>query len=491
MTILNKGKKQIISIVIPAACICYIVYTLGILLWATVYTVPTTDDFIYANQLMKLHRESGSSYLRTCLLFAAERYLNWQGTYTSMFLQALFSPMNQGGMASLRATMLLTNILFFIMLICLLRCTLRMINVQGTTVFLFLTALLAHLVAACGTWQEDLFWFSGSASYTMPAILLMASLCFVILSDSKDTHRPVAVTILACITGILAMGGSLIISAIGCWLMLVRVICRSLPQRRPDKRAIVLFACYFAGALVNALAPGNFSRQIAEGGGDRPGVFGALSASFFMVKSHLEWLTHDTTFGIVLFLLFAAGFYCSKEFKVPDKLYVTASVLLLVTPFVSFFPVVYGYGLTWMPARCVFISIIVEFFCYGNIALMLGRLTGGVIREAGNRRQVFVFLAMLIVGMSFMCSYRPSDYRHVQLQERLKDRTIQEQYVYVRSLLESLPAHAGEDITAQVTEDVNRILNFYSFALSSNPDDNTYIAELYGIKSIRGVDQLP
>lgn len=159
----------VISVGISMACVLSIIISSG-------YSVLAADDFGHA---YKIGFESNNlwEYILTSLNFSKEIYMTWQGTYFSMFIQALLSPVNNFGMPQLRIVMLSNSILFFSSLFFLIWTLFRNFNNKRDIKWvLFIYTCLVYMITAYDDYREIFFWFSGAASYTFPLSLLFFSL---------------------------------------------------------------------------------------------------------------------------------------------------------------------------------------------------------------------------------------------------------------------------------------------------------------------------
>ncbi len=111
MTLTAKNRallRTILIITLIIGIICLIAPTII----TSYYSVFIDDDFEHAATVERIH-ETHPSYLVSSWLFMTDKYMNWQGNYFSMFIQALLSPANQGGFRQLRITMVANSVLFF------------------------------------------------------------------------------------------------------------------------------------------------------------------------------------------------------------------------------------------------------------------------------------------------------------------------------------------------------------------------------------------
>lgn len=115
----EKMKRKYGEVLVLIVCFMIIAVTVGILTVGAGYTVLIADDFAHGVRVGAYH-VSFPSYLAASFRFVKDLYLNWQGTFFTMFLQAFLSPINNFGLAQLKAVMISNALLFFLSLLTLL-----------------------------------------------------------------------------------------------------------------------------------------------------------------------------------------------------------------------------------------------------------------------------------------------------------------------------------------------------------------------------------
>lgn len=228
------------------------------------YIVPSADD--YANSLDVAHymTEMGVGNLRGTWHMVYTGYMNNQGTWFSSILD--FLPLSFGSLYSywaLRGFMLVADLLLFYALASLVYHFAK----RYLVVDWFGLTLLA--IAFCGlnhaSPQETLYWMNGACVYTIPfgcALLSMA--LFISFLDTRKKGRFVASAIL----GFLSTGGSLVIAGFLCAATLSILICETIADKKFSRSIPVYLGINIIGALINTLAPGNFTRHtkyVADG----------------------------------------------------------------------------------------------------------------------------------------------------------------------------------------------------------------------------------
>ena len=146
------------------------------------YTVLLGDDFTHGVRVGVFHA-SLPRYFAASLQYMKEIYLDWQGTYFAMFIQAFLSPINNFGMGQLRAVMMGNALFFFGALLLLVWNVLgfalqerKMLHLRLTVFTLVLFGVLNGQI-----FTEIFFWFSGATAYGIPFSVMLLSVSFFLM----------------------------------------------------------------------------------------------------------------------------------------------------------------------------------------------------------------------------------------------------------------------------------------------------------------------
>ncbi len=477
-----------IRAVLIAFFVLAILYMVIPTIFASAYSVFIDDDFVHAAKVEKIN-EVHRSYLLSCWLFMADKYMHWQGNYFSMFIQVLFSPVNQGGFAMLRTIMLGNSISFFVVFCIFVFVMLRRMGLDDILPRLGIFAALIFSMTAFNSFQEVFYWYSGITSYTIPLTTFMLA---VILFDRAEAAGNVVIKRILMSFSLLFMffvgGGTLALAGVACWIMLVWNFVVWLRKRRASKGLILMFLAVFFGTIVTVIAPGNYERQSVAMGDSGGGLINAL---YYTLRGHddnLEWMFHRMAFPITLLVVFIMGALYSKELSSKIKEIMIAGILLLPLHVIAIFPVVYGYSSYWIPNRCVFIIIYCIVLEFATLSLALGAFTAELFTTPGEKRLLVVMSLLAIFLFLSLAELRFEDYKFNTTWKNIAKGVYQENYSDVRGILDDLYNHPGEDIELQVSGDMNSIEGFMNFYLcgENEPNDafNADIAYLYGVNSI-------
>ncbi len=497
-----KGKKTA-EILFSIACVIIIVSTILVFSTGAGYTVISGDDFTHGVRVGAFHVPL-PEYFVASLLYVKDLYMDWQGTWFSMFLQAFLSPINNFGLPQLRAVMVGNALLFLGSLAALLWAGLSFFR-AGTgmrgketdasretaaggakslvSLRLAVLTLFFLTVVNADVYAEIYFWFSGAVAYSMPFSLLLISLTLFLLMNKEEKPRRKKVCAgIAAVLLFFSSGGSLAVAGVGCYVTLVLTVVFFLSAGKLLWCNLVVFAAGFAGALINAVAPGNFSRHDGTAGaGLHFGQAFVYMARMFVEESGR--LFRETMLGLAFLLLIVAGVYLAGRCRIAIREYGIATAFALLSGAVAYFPVALGYGGYYVPNRCYFIIDTSMVIALLNLALFLGvcghRLWGLPSDGCTAAVLLYIFLAVLIVtplSVEELPLYRVARYVH--------NGSYRDYYEKCAALYEYLETCPEEDVELEMPEYIEDFECLY-FDEDETGWVNQGIASYYGKKSVR------
>ena len=150
-----------------------------IMIAASAFTVPVADDF--ATYQSVTGYQSSLGHLGQALHHSGTFYMTWQGTYFSCFLDALLSPLTIGGMWLLRIEMMVHSVLVFGAIFFFLRVFTKVcVPEDAGWVFPFVYVLFMVSMTCFADYNQVWFWFNASCVHSLPILLMLFSLGFVI-----------------------------------------------------------------------------------------------------------------------------------------------------------------------------------------------------------------------------------------------------------------------------------------------------------------------
>lgn len=450
------------------------------------YTVLIADDFDHGNAVGAFHTDF-FTYLWASLKFTAVKYMEWQGTYFSMFIQALLSPINNFGLPQLRVVMIANALLFFGSLVYLIFTLVRGWGREQLMMKMIIVTLIVFMLTSYQAYEEVFYWFSGATSYSIPLSFLMLGIAFV-LRTSEEKY--IVNLVLAVITGVMAMGGSLTVTGTGCYVLLMLGLYAFLRDKKLDKKIAVIFGFWLLGAIINAAAPGNFVRhEVIDDTGVHP--LGALKNAFYMLDERYQWFFDNTNIVVILIILMICGVFAANYKKFNLKAYLVTSVLALATPAVTAFPVVLGYSRpSSLPVRCLFLIDVSVILSLSNMFFIIGVVIRNVLREEAVK-EIAVILAVLCICSAMMDSYGLKSVKLLDLNHQLRADVYKNYYEECVSFYDRLEqCEKGTDVAIPANEAPSAIYYFHNFYLTKKPKNwvNKAVAEYYGLKSLKLYD---
>lgn len=365
-------KEYIKKIFVICNCLA-IFFMVYVIASSAGYTVLLGDDFTHGVRVGAFHVPF-FQYFVASLQYIKEIYLDWQGTYFAMFLQAFLSPINNFGLVQLKIVMILNALLFFAALFGMFRTASGFVLKEKKELHIRLTifSLILFSILDADVFSEIFFWYSGAVAYSIPFSLALLSLTFFLKqnNNSYSIKKKTVFTVCSAVLLFLAAGGSLAVSGTACYAVLLILVGGGMSRRKIPVRNIVVISVGMIGALINVAAPGNYMRH--EQGNDSYQLLQAVKWAVKVVWGEVERLTKETMFGVVLIAMLLMGIYLSKELRANLKAYGIISILALGIGYVTAFPVVFGYGGTEFPNRCYFILDVALILSLLNFAIFIG-----------------------------------------------------------------------------------------------------------------------
>jgi uncharacterized protein DUF6056 len=208
-----------------------------------IYAHPTADDLTYAVDTM---RDGYWTSIR-------DQYLHWNGRFASNFLE-LGGPMVWGSLTLYR-----TNALAMIVATALASyAVVRAIagaawsRDQTATAAIVLTALDLHGLPALG---ENIYWYTGSVTYQLSAILLLCLIALLVRAARGAPTLAVAVALAVIVVGMNEVAMCVVLVGSVGWF----IASRGQRRVRSASTALIVIAVAAAAAAV-VLAPGNGQR---------------------------------------------------------------------------------------------------------------------------------------------------------------------------------------------------------------------------------------
>lgn len=448
---------------------------------AAFYTLPGIDDFSNAIIFEELIAQKG--YWGAVFQEANNIYFTWQGTYSGNLILYSLNVLYNWGIVGIRVFSVFNLLLFLGSLLLLIR--MIMVYIVRVKTW-FPVSVVYGVICFCFFGlriHSDFFYFHTAACmYTIPISFGALSIGFAV-KEIVGNKKSMLNKVCCIIFGLLGCGGSLQIPAAICFVYLLLLVWSFFYRKDFFKEALILFLVILAGALLNALAPGNFVRQermvLMRGGGFH--VFRSLKYAIYMTITEIYYLLKDTYFLFTFWISFLCFYNQIPKYKInPFNGPVGVLVTVIVGAVITNFPLAMGHGSTYMENRNystldLFLVLGLFFFLYA----LVNYLNCKVKIEIG-KKEILVFIMCISIGF-ISCQDRMEFFSTPSFLclEQLEEKRIQqsaEEWVNVFEYLEK--SDEKEIALPYPTYNQNILL---TMNLTDNPEDwvNRDLAEYY------------
>jgi len=437
------NKRTIIYCGIALLLLIFVVPYLGVIY----YTMPRNDEFSAA---FGVAFYGGYSFRNVCR-WVAHEYINWEGNYSGVFLYTLLNPLVLGDIdITVKAMNIVCFLFFCVAWSYIIYRILSFFDIEKMNKQL-LTVITFTLSINCRFMRETLGWYTGYMYYTIQFLLGMIGMFMVwniIENKPAKTWKTAVVMVISCVFEIVGAGGTLHVSAILCFVILLFLLW-ILYSKKEWIKAAILFTSIFAATLVNLLAPGH---SVRKDGYEETSVIKGAIYTFICVYREFKRLCTETYIPYVLLLIFVVLFWMIKGYRKNIALHpaitFSAGVCCIVG---STFPVCYGYGDSTLGPRgyeimdmlfviwaVIFISSVVNYLKGKNYSLDKNNL-----------------LILTVITVFFFCSYsiahiEISDIPSIQCTSGLLSGDIRDYSEYWFDILHQVEDADGGDVVIYV-----------------------------------------
>lgn len=333
------------------------------------YALPKTDDFasmVYGYLSINQH----GSFIKGILMQVKTNYLQQQGAYTASTLALL--ALTKIGTSTLRyqiVTVFFVACAFtsYLLLAYTVSKHFHFPHIWG--IFLFSTLWIAVDLVGPG---EAMLYVVGACVYSFPMSLgLFATTCFLHVIDTPEKDKRMKWCILSSLFAVGATGGVLMVAGMVNIFFVCILLYTWFTEKKFPLRGIVPFLFSFGGALLNALAPGNFIRYAGSYGEGAPDVRSSIINTFIIALHHIYNLATKTY--LLVALLLVAFFILILPMEQDRNHFRVHPIFLAIAGYICcytiVFPTVLGYHL--MPGDYVEERIVFTFAWVASLLILL------------------------------------------------------------------------------------------------------------------------
>ncbi|MEG2321875.1 MAG: DUF6056 family protein [Bacilli bacterium] len=299
---LNKNKNKICFFVIIAFII-----TLIPLFILSFYNHPSNDDFYYGSKTYHTYQETGSilNTLSSAVDQVKETYINWQGTYSAVFLFSL-----QPAIFSENVYWIGTFILLFSLIITTLFLSFVLLKKychSSTVMWLLVSIPILFLeIQLLVSPLQGFYWWNGSIYYLFfycLSLILYALLLLYLKSSNKIKNG--FYLIISFILAFIIGGGNYVTALITAILLFFLTIYTFFKKRNKALPCLLLLLFFLGCFAISITAPGNAVRALSYPSSPSP-ILAILESFYFAFHFIGKW----TNLTIIFFMfLLSLGFY--------------------------------------------------------------------------------------------------------------------------------------------------------------------------------------
>ncbi|MCR4748594.1 MAG: hypothetical protein K5877_02135 [Lachnospiraceae bacterium] len=438
-------KKAINTVIVIAAVLIFLAPYLGVIY----YTLPRNDEFACAFGIAI----RGGYSLSNIIDIIIQNYMEWEGNYSGILIYTLLNPIIIGNSDS---TVRFMNVICFIGFAVawsyiIYRC-LSFFDIEKNDKRYFTLAVLI-ISMNCRFLRETLGWFTGYMYYTIQ--LLMGVLGLFIIYDminrKEKKKSDILLIILSCILEFLGAGGTLHVSAILCWVVLLLLVW-AVYRKKEWIKAAILFGAIFFSTVLNVAAPGH---RVRKDGYESISLFKGIYYTIFCVYNEIKRLSIDTLFPYIMLTLFIILLYRIK--KGVDKIELHPFVVSFcgVACIVgSTFPVCYGYGKSTMASRGYeMLDLMIVIWGVLFLCSVVNYLKLKEVEFSTPNILMIIIMAFMMFTTVAIDNIEISDVPSFQCISGLADGSIKEYSDYWRDVLHQVERSEEKDLVIDVDRD--------------------------------------
>ncbi len=292
--------------------------------------VPSADDFVYGAAARQAYVETGSvfSVAVAAAKHTINRYLFWQGTYSSIFIMSA-----QPAVFSLNLYRIAA---FVLILICFL-CPLFLAYVLNKYMFkskdkvlYILSAIYSFLVLQFwASVLEGIYWFNGAWYYTFSFEMVILMIAVTVIFEKTQSRRARIVSYIFMLLLSFFLGGTnypqLLMLTVGYSFFILMIFIRRNPKKWMYVANWLALGIFIA---INAFAPGNMGNYAKH--------VNLQYTALCMLQNFTSEVTSNAAYGLSLASLLTAFPFIAKMSEKSDMKFIKP-VYLAIASFLTVF----------------------------------------------------------------------------------------------------------------------------------------------------------
>ncbi len=486
-------KRSVFGIpikVFAALALLALVLLLVPMLKAAQYDVPSADDYSNGIGTYRAWVRTGSiiSVVKAAWNRVAELYLDWQGTFSAIFLFTL-NPMIFGEhYYGIGPWLILASLLggIFFLTLTVSRLVFNTERSEGLIIASVWAVISTQFLPRA---SQGIYWYTGAVYYTFFFGLALTAFAVLIRFILRDEHSSGIGKLIAASLLFLFIGGGNLVTGLTTMVLLLTLAVYMFWRRLPDRwKLLIPILCYILSFGINIAAPGNSVRQTQF---IQPGPVTAVFLSFGeALKSFGKWFTLPVLALILMLIPVFLRIIRRSEFSFPFPVLVSLYSFCLTG--VMFYPPIYAMT-THNLQNLGRITNIIFFGMTGlvifNLFWWMGWLarkglhlkTSLLLTENGGYGPVYLLLVLIVFGFG-MTQIKWYDTTSISAFSSYRNGTMGNYWHTYKQRLEILKDPEIRDAVLKRFPYRPYVLFYHE--LSTNPDENTVVSRWYGKDSV-------
>lgn len=333
-------NKERLNWILRTVLIVMIILVVTTPIAGTCFTFLSEDDFSYESGGCEGAAQMQSSFLgsiyKVKVIYASE-----QGCFTPMFIDHFVRPYSRAGLPGYHMV-LLTYIVLYVLALALLSHTI--IKEKTVSLAVLLVAVMSSFsMSQTSIGTEIFYWYTGTVGYSVMLTLIFFVLLFYILAVRSEGAKGITFLALTTLLSFVASGAPLVLTSVNCSFILA-VIILEFDKVKKRKYLVVPFITAMTGALINAMAPGNFQRSGQYVTPGHETVLDGIRDSFIcLFKAYPQ--AFDVVFVLSAIAIFSLCILCNVKLFDGEISHVKMAVIvggIFLVQYFEVFPGAYG-----------------------------------------------------------------------------------------------------------------------------------------------------
>ena len=413
-----------------------LLYTLLLLpyLISSTNTIPSADDFTFANAINEYRIQSGNFFLALCK-FVKSRWFSWSGRWMFAIFPAGLNPLvvSNAPFKMLEIEMAISFLIFVLSFATLTNSILKCIfKVRKIKIRNFFILLLLFAMLNTDIYSEIFYWHTG-VNYVF--MISSELLTFALMIQYFNNNQKKWITVLFVMTGFYACNALQAIVPV--LLLYVMVLYHKYKEKEIKKRDYIILMIFLLSTMLSICAPGNFARHSVI---DSTGIHFFKAVIYTcnnLITLSIKLLSNPVVIGLiaVFFCLGIEHFFKKGRFDV--NLF-NVCIIFSMLMFGMMFPVSLGYSSSLIPNRVFFIFTVHFLMSACIIVTLLGNhFAKHMQRLRKNKCCVYIILALFFINNLFLNKWFQQSPYYVITENIYNDELIHDKWVALLSALES------------------------------------------------------